>query len=234
MVRWNTAVQTVYGDSGPQLVMLDLDGTLIDSVPDLHTAVNVMLTAMGREVTSERNVSHWVGNGLNMLLRRALADGDETQAQALSDDLLAEAHTYFDPAYEATVHHASGVYPGVNAWLNATAGGVPRALVTNKSRRFTEPLIASLGWHDQFAMLVCGDDLADKKPSAIPLLHVCETLAVAPADALMIGDSRTDMRAAKNAGIRAAAVTYGYNHGEEISASEPDWMVDNLMQLLAD
>ena len=234
MVRWNTAVQTVYGDSGPQLVMLDLDGTLVDSVPDLHAAVNVMLSAMGRAEASSLNVSHWVGNGLNMLLRRALAEGDETRALALDEQLLQDVHCHFDPAYEAGVHHATGVYPGVNEWLQATAGNCRHVLVTNKSRRFTEPLIASLGWQDYFELLVCGDDLAEKKPSAMPLLYVCEQLQLTAQQALMIGDSRNDIRAAQAAGIRSAAVTYGYNHGENIADSQPDWLVNNLLELLAD
>ena len=81
--------------------------------------------------------------------------------------------------------------------------------------------------------MLCGDDLAEKKPSAMPLLHACQTQNVTPEQALMIGDSRNDIQAAKAAGIASVAVTYGYNHGEDIAASKPDWMVENLLQLLA-
>jgi len=229
---WNSDIQAAFTGGGLQLVMLDLDGTLIDSVPDLHQAVNIMLTALQREPVSALQVSHWVGNGLNMLLRRALALGNEEQALTLDDEFLQLAHQHFDPAYEATVHNATGVYPCVEEWFAATEGHIKRVLVTNKSRRFTEPLIASLGWQQHFSLLMCGDDLAEKKPSPMPLLYACEQLKIAVENTLMIGDSRTDIRAAKAAAIACAAVTYGYNHGESVALSEPDWMVDNLLQLL--
>lgn len=231
MTPWNHTLRSHFGEAGPQLVMLDLDGTLIDSVPDLHLAVNVMLGALGRDGVSQTQISHWVGNGLDMLLRRTLALGDEQAALALPQAAVAQAHSHFDPAYRATLDRASGVFPGVDDWFAAVP--VKKVLITNKSRQFTEPLVASLGWQSRFVQLLCGDDLAEKKPSAMPLLYACETQGVQPAEALMIGDSRTDIRAAKAAGIACAAVTYGYNHGVNIRDSEPDWVVDNLLQLLS-
>lgn len=231
MTAWNAGISARFGTGGPALVMLDLDGTLIDSVPDLHKAVNVMLAELRRPAVTAVQVSHWVGNGLDMLLRRTLTLGDEEAALALPASDLVTAHHYFDPAYRATLDDATGVYPGVEEWFAATT--VSKVLITNKSRQFTLPLVASLGWNERFVQLLCGDDLAEKKPSALPLLHACATWQVDPQQALMIGDSRTDMRAARAAGIACAAVTYGYNHGEDIRTSSPDWVVNRLTELLA-
>lgn len=229
-MRWNPQLLHRFGEAGPQLLLLDLDGTLIDSVPDLTTAVDAMLTGLGRAAAGETAVSHWVGNGADMLIRRALCDGDEQVALALSKAEVQPARALFDRAYLDALHDATGVYPGVEAWLQTVA--LPKVLITNKPRLFTVPLIESLGWSGHFVQLLCGDDLAEKKPSPQPLLHACEVQRVAVQQTLMIGDSRNDMQAAKAAGIACAAVSYGYNHGEDIHCAEPDWVVDNLLQLL--
>jgi len=229
---WNAALKAHFAPAaGPQLLLLDLDGTLIDSVPDLAAAVDAMLLGLQRMPAGEEKVSHWVGNGADVLIRRALCAGDEQAAVALAADDVTPARALFDAAYLQALHHATGAYPGVSEWLQRVT--TPKVLITNKPRLFTLPLLASLGWSDYFVQILCGDDLAEKKPSPMPLLHACQTQNVTPEQALMIGDSRNDIQAAKAAGIASVAVTYGYNHGEDIAASKPDWMVENLLQLLA-
>ncbi len=232
MTSWNSAFCGAFGALGPALCLLDLDGTLIDSVPDLAAAIDSMLQQLGRPPAGEAAVSHWVGNGADLLVRRALVDGDEQQAQALTAAAVEPARALFDQAYLSVLHHATGAYPGVEEWLEQAS--LPKVLVTNKPRLFTLPLLESLGWLAHFELIICGDDLAEKKPSALPLLHACSTLDIAPQTALMIGDSRNDIQAAKNAGMRSAALTYGYNHGADIADSAPDWVIDNLLQLTAD
>ena len=231
-IRWNAAIRA--RSTLPELVLFDLDGTLIDSVPDLSAAVDFMLRQLGREAAGVEQVSRWVGNGADKLVRRALAEGDEWLAQRLDDIEVAAARRHFDAAYLEHLHHATGVYDGVETLLQALKIGLVRhvALVTNKPRLFTEPLLASLGWSEVFDCVVCGDDLDEKKPSPKPLLHVCETLRVDPAQALMIGDSRNDVMAARMAGMPVIAVSYGYNHGEDIALSEPDRIVSSLCSLL--
>lgn len=214
----------------PALVLLDLDGTLIDSVPDLSAAVDVMLTAIGRSPAGAEQVENWIGNGADMLVRRALCHGNEAHALALSPQDLLLPRKYFDQAYLAALHQATGVFAGVDEFLQNVP--VPKVIITNKPRMFTEPLIASLGWTGLFSFFVCGDDFSEKKPSPMPLLKACEKLAVPVNRALMIGDSRHDIQAAKAAGIASIAVSYGYNHGEAISTSDPDFICDNLMDLL--
>ena len=228
---WNTEISTYFSGQGPALLLLDLDGTLIDSVPDLAAAVDSMLVALGDQPVGTEAVSQWVGNGANMLVRRALARGNEAIAISLSQDLVESARVHFDQAYLKTLHHATGAFAGVNEFLAEVR--TLKVLITNKPRMFTEPLIASLGWTEYFSFMVCGDDLAEKKPSPAPLLHACSMLAIDPSRALMIGDSRHDIQAAQAANIASVAVTYGYNHGDDVRDSNPDWVVDRLQQLLA-
>ena len=231
MTRWNSDLQQYFGDEGPLLLLLDLDGTLIDSVPDLTTAVDQMLAALQRPLAGRTKVSHWIGNGADLLVRRALCDGDEQAANALTTAEVQPARALFDKAYLNALHHATGAFDGVEDWLAMV--DVPKVLITNKPRLFTVPLIESLGWSGHFVQLLCGDDLAEKKPSPAPLFHACELHNVPPALTLMVGDSRNDIQAARAAGIASAAVTYGYNHGEDIQGSQPDWVISNLLQLLA-
>lgn len=232
---WKSALQQHFGHNGPQLVLLDLDGTLIDSVPDLASAVDAMLSGLGRPAAGEENVSHWIGNGADVLIRRALCNGDEDAARALPAEQVVPARALFDAAYLQALHQATGAYPGAEDFLRGVqSAGIPMALITNKPRLFTLPLIESLGWLEVFALVLCADDLAEKKPSPLPLLHACHELRVMPAQALMIGDSCNDILAAKAAGIVSAGVTYGYNHGQPLATSEPDWLVDSLPALLVD
>lgn len=228
---WNAELSQRFGAAGPRLLLLDLDGTLIDSVPDLAAAVDAMLIGLGRPAAGAVPVSHWIGNGADQLVRRALCEGDEEAANALPPTAVQAARALFDQAYLGALHKATGAYPGVAEWLQRVT--VPKVLITNKPRVFTIPLLASLGWSPYFVQVICGDDLPSKKPSPEPLLLACRTQATAPAAALMIGDSRHDILAAQAAGIASVAVTYGYNHGEPVSQSGPDWQVSSLLELLA-
>lgn len=230
MSLFSQAVCALTYDLDPQVVLLDLDGTLIDSVPDLATAVDHMLLALGRAPVGPKCVTDWVGNGADMLVRRALAGGDETQALAITADEVSNARQYFDQAYLAALNHATGTFAGVVDFLQRVT--LPKVVITNKPRQFTEPLIHSLGWTDFFPFIVCGDDFSERKPHPMPLLYACEKLSVPVSKALMIGDSRHDIQAAKAAGIATVAVSYGYNHSEDIRMSCPDLVCDNLLELL--
>lgn len=229
MSQFNAAIQEHFqGD--PKLLLLDLDGTLINSIPDLTKATDAMLVALGRPTAGAAKVTNWVGNGVDKLVLRALVDGDDSQIDTISSAELAAARKPFDEAYLQVLTQATGAYPGVEEWLNKVA--VPKVLITNKARVFTKPLIHSMGWDKHFVQILCGDDLAEKKPSPLPLLHACETQGIAPQHALMFGDSRNDIQAAKAAGVASVAVSYGYNYGESIAAAQPNWLVDNLLETL--
>lgn len=224
-------IQGLFNGADPELILLDLDGTLIDSVPDLAAAVDKMLVELGLPEAGEDKVSLWVGNGSEMLVRRALVEGDEEQAQQLAASEVTKARSLFDRAYLAHLHQAKGAFQGVEDFLNGCT--LPKMVITNKPRLFTLPLLRALGWEQYFVRVLCGDDLPEKKPSPMPLLHACQWQSVSAAQALMIGDSMNDIQAAKAAGMCSVAVTYGYNHGQNIEQSGADFLCDNLFNLLA-
>lgn len=212
-------------------VLFDLDGTLVDSVPDIAVAVDAMLAALGRAPAGEQRVRFWVGNGGRMLVRRALA-GD-VAGVADDDPQLPAALELFFAHYGRSNGAASRLYPGVADALAAlSARGLPMAVITNKPHRFIEPLFTALGINHHFRLLLGGDSLPVKKPDPAPLLLACARLGVAPPAALMVGDSRNDIEAARAAGCPVVAVDYGYNYGRPIAAEHPDRVIADLRELL--
>ncbi len=213
----------------PKMALLDLDGTLVDSVPDLARSVDLMMAELGGPPRGEAAVRNWVGNGVERLVQRALVgclDGEPDAAD------YARAYPIFAQLYATHNGKNSRLYPGVQEGLDALAArGLKIGCVTNKAACFTEPLISSLGVAERFAIVISGDTLPEKKPSPLPLLHAAEYFGVAPADALMVGDSVSDVKAARAAGFSIVCVSYGYNHGVDIREAEPDAVIDSLMEL---
>ena len=213
----------------PELILLDLDGTLIDSVPDLATAIDAMMGALGRPPCGEEAVRNWVGNGVQRLVERALSgslDGQPDQAT------YAQAYPLFMTEYAARNCHRSTLYPGVYEGLQALhRHGYRLGCVTNKATRFTVPLLAQFKLGDFFSILICGDTLPEHKPSPLPLLHAAQTLSVTPEHCLMVGDSINDVQAARAAGFRVVCMSYGYNHGNDIRDAHPDAVLDSLTEL---
>lgn len=225
-----TRLAQLCGNQLPKLVMFDLDGTLVDSVPDLAAAIDVMLGRLGRPAAGIENVRDWVGNGAAVLVRRALAGSIDHAA--VDDELADEALAIFLEAYSGE-HELTTVYPGVVAlldWLQRRQ--VPLAVITNKPHRFVAPLLKQVGLDGYFAWLVGGDTLAQQKPDPAALLHVMCEAGVGPGESLFVGDSRNDVLAARAAGVKVIAVSYGYNHGEPIAAQNPDELVDSLDWLI--
>jgi phosphoglycolate phosphatase len=217
---------------GVELVLFDLDGTLIDSVPSLTLAVDQMLIQLGRDAAGEAKVRSWVGNGAAMLVNRALCDSREVTAD-LDEALQQQALELFMLAYADCAHLHTPLYPGVRRCLDQLRErGIPLGLVTNKPQRFLGALLAELGLTDDFNKVLGGDSLAQKKPHPLPLLHCIEHFGSSAARTLMVGDSATDVKAARAAGVKVACVSYGYSYPLPIAASEPDWLVDCLTELL--
>lgn len=215
----------------PELVLIDLDGTLVDSVPDLAWAVDEMMKALGQPLHGEDKVRHWVGNGVERLVKRAL-----------TEDLHAEPDTaLFEkalPLFMDFYHQANGKYsrlfPGVEAGLQAfEKAGFTIACVTNKAESFTLPLLKALGILPYFKLVVSGDTTPHKKPHPEPLLHAAKHFSAKAEHSLMIGDSMHDVEAARNAGFAVIAVSYGYNHGIDIHDANPDAVVDNMLDVPA-
>lgn len=220
--------------TGKTLIAFDLDGTLIDSVPDLAAAVGQALAAQGLAVPTESEVRHWVGNGAPVLVERALSWAlAQTSGQTPDEALNARTYADFLRFYAAEPSARTRLYPGVKPALEALHGaGFSLALITNKPARFIDPILESFGLNAFFSLCLGGDSLAQKKPDPLPLNHAAKTLGVEAHACVMVGDSRHDMAAGKAAGFTTVALPYGYNHGEPIAASHPDWLLDSLSQLL--
>ncbi|NOY73224.1 MAG: phosphoglycolate phosphatase [Gammaproteobacteria bacterium] len=216
-------------DSKPELILIDLDGTLIDSVPDLAYCVNVTMRALGRASWPETKVRGWVGNGVERLVKRSLLGQLDGEPE---DAIFKTAIDVFMATYADNVSGRSGLYPGVIEGLDGLVKmGYRLACVTNKAARFTEPLLADMGIFDRFELIVSGDTTAKKKPDPLPLLYAAEKTGVLPAAALMVGDSVNDVTAARSAGFQVVCVPYGYNHGNDIRDAKPDAVIDDLSQL---
>ena len=211
------------------MILIDVDGTLVDSVPDLAYCVDEMMKAMDMPVHGEAEVRNWVGNGVERLVRRALIgqlDGEPDEA------LFEKAYPLFLDLYAVNTSQRSSLYPGVREGLDyLKAAGYVLGCVTNKAAQFTIPLLKDLGIHDDFENIVCGDTLAKKKPDPLPLLHSAEVLGVAPEKSLMLGDSVSDVKAARAAGFQIICMSYGYNHGVDIRESNPDAVIDSMAEL---
>jgi len=213
----------------PRMVLIDVDGTLVDSVPDLAYCVDEMMTRLGRPPHGEAAVRNWVGNGVERLVRRALIgqlDGEPEEAD------FERAYPIFLDLYADNTSKRSVLYPGVREGIDyLRANGYPLGCVTNKVAQFTLPLLKDLGVFDAFSLVVSGDSLPEKKPHPMPLLHAAKHFGVEPRDALMIGDSVSDVNAARAAGFGIICMSYGYNHGQDIREANPDAVIDSMAEL---
>ena len=213
----------------PEMVLIDVDGTLVDSVPDLAYCVDEMMKQLGMPEHGEAKVREWVGNGVERLTRRALIG----QLEGEPDEALFEkAYPIFLALYAENTSKRSKLYPGVREGLDyLKQQGYRLGCVTNKAEQFTVPLLQELGVYDDFEIVVSGDTLPKKKPDPLPLLHVAEFFGVNPEQALMIGDSVSDVKAARAAGFQIVCMSYGYNHGMDIREANPDAVIDSMAEL---
>ncbi len=217
--------------SKTRAILFDLDGTLVDSAPDLTAAVNQMLAEQDQPPVQEEQVRNWVGNGARRLVARALTGADDGEVE---DEQLDPALERFFAFYEAGVYVHSHPYPGVVEGVRAlAAAGYRLAVVTNKPRRFAEPILERMGIAAQIDAVVGGECTEARKPDPEPLRLAMERLGAASATVLMVGDSATDVEAARNAGIPVVCVPYGYRRGVGLEDLAADALIDELTELPA-
>jgi phosphoglycolate phosphatase len=209
-----------------KMVMIDLDGTLIHTAPDLAACANRMLADLGRAPFPVETVMTWIGNGVPRLVKRALTGQMMAEPEAALFD---HALAIFQRHYLAHVSDLSRPFPGVVAGLDRLkARGFRLVCITNKAEAFTLPLLRNLDLYRYFELVLSGDSLPKQKPDPLPLRHACTHFSITPEHGMLIGDSSNDVEAARAAGMPVICVPYGYNHGHDIRASHPDAVVDSL------
>lgn len=210
-----------------QAVLIDLDGTLLDSIPDLAHAANAMRIELGMPALHQNVVATFVGKGVDNLIRRALAgslhaaDPDPAAFELARESFF--RHYHLVNGDKATIF--AGVIEGLKALREQ---GLKLAVVTNKPTEFTIPLLQRTGLAGFFQLIVCGDTCARRKPDPDQMFYACEQLGVSPAQAVTIGDSVHDAKASRAAGIKVLAVPYGYNEGRGVHGLDVDGIVNSI------
>jgi phosphoglycolate phosphatase len=209
-------------------VLLDLDGTLLDTVLDLHAAANGMLADLGRPDVAIEDIRAYVGRGIPNLVKRILAGNLEAADDPAPPP--AEALASFRKHYAEVNGRAARPFPGVMDGLAALkAMGLPLGVITNKAAAFTGPLLERTGLAPFLSVAVSGDQLPKPKPDPMPVIWACGRLGVSPAETLLIGDSVHDFQAGRNAGCKVFLVPYGYNEGQDVRGLDCDAIVATIL-----
>ncbi len=215
-----------------EVILFDLDGTLIDSVPDLAGAVNHMLLELKRSTFTEDVIRSWVGNGAQILVKRSLL-GQSNINTIIDTELFNRALEIFLNFYKNNLCIDTILYDGVyNTLRSLKKYNYRLVIVTNKPFAFVDPILKGLNINELFEYIIGGDSLEKKKPDPMPLLHICEKLNVAIDKCVMIGDSKNDIIAANSIGMQSIGVTYGYNYGEDIKVNNPTLTVNDFSDIL--
>lgn len=215
-----------------KLILFDLDGTLIDSVPDIAIAINAMLKELNRTLYTESTIRTFIGKGAKELVCSALKNSSLI-LNSFDEVLFEKAFTLFMNKYGENVCEHTVLYGNVsNTLIELKERGYQLALVTNKPERFIAPILERFDLQYLFDICLGGDSLSEKKPHPMPLIYACNKLNIAPTKAVMIGDSKNDILAARSAEMDSIGVTYGYNYEQHISLSKPTKVVDDMSELL--
>jgi len=215
-----------------KLLIFDLDGTLIDSSGDLALSVNHTLKTLNLPTYDIETIHHWVGNGAETLVKRALS-GSITIDTSLEESYWKNALKILLDFYSKNLTVETVTYPNVITTLKTLKEqGYKLAIVTNKPFLFVEPILKEFGLNDLFEVILGGDSLDEKKPNPLPLLYVCQKLDISPSKSVMIGDSKNDILAGKSANMDSIGVTYGYNYGESIESYEPTIVCNRFEDIL--
>ncbi|HEX8978952.1 MAG TPA: phosphoglycolate phosphatase [Parasulfuritortus sp.] len=207
-------------------VVIDLDGTLLDTAADLADSAIAMAEELGLPPVDPATVKTYIGNGVSRLVKRVLTGDMEAEPDK---ELFGRAMPVYERYYGQWVSRKSRPFPGVVDGLQAfKAMGLHVACITNKVERFTVPLLKDTGLFPFFEIVLSGDSLPERKPSPLPLLHACQYFGVEPAELLLVGDSLNDTQAARAAGCPVFCVPYGYNRGRPVAELDLDAVVASL------
>ncbi|MEO6147437.1 MAG: phosphoglycolate phosphatase [Sulfuriferula sp.] len=209
-------------------VVIDLDGTLLDTAPDLAHAAELMMAELNMPPVPLATIKTYIGNGVSRLVKRVLTGSMDAEPDAALFD---RAYPIYQKHYGAHVSLHSRPFPGVVEGLQALrAMGVHVACITNKAEVFTIPLLRDTGLLDYFELVLSGDTLPKRKPDPMPLLHACKHFGIEPGELLLIGDSLNDTQAARAAGSSVFCVPYGYNRGRPVAELDQDAIVPSLLE----
>ena len=208
-----------------------MDGTLIDSVPDLALSVNLTLEKLNKQTFPIDIIKTWVGNGAKILIARALSGDINIDKNLTQDEILSTLDIFLD-IYRQNLTTTTTIYPDVKEILEVLEDRYILAVATNKPEEFVKPILKGMGIFEYFDCVVGANDTLEKKPSPKPLEYICNRYDVDVTDAVMVGDSKNDILAANRANIDSIAVSYGYNHNEDISLYNPTIIIDNFKELL--
>ncbi|WP_024537026.1 phosphoglycolate phosphatase [Comamonas badia] len=216
-------------------VLFDLDGTLVETSPEIADATNDLLRDLGLPPVAQPQVDAWIGHGTRELLVQALAHVRQLPRDAVrADGAMPTIAAQFDRHYHRRCGTHSRLYPRVMQTLQQLRDqGTRVGIVTNKEGRHTERVLAAHGLPALLDAVISGDSLPTKKPDPAGILQCLRQWGVAPARALFVGDSRIDIATARNAGVAVWALPYGYNMGEPVADSQPDRMIDDIGALVA-
>jgi phosphoglycolate phosphatase len=210
-------------------LLIDLDGTLLHTAPELAESANRMLHDMNRPAVSQDLLMSYIGNGIVWLVKRALTGDMHAEPDAV---LFEKALPVFEKHYTELLLQSKpfdGVIDGLNAMQLA---GFRLGCITNKVARYTEPLLKGVGLAKYFEIVLAGDTLPEKKPHPMPLLHAAKFFGVPVEKLLLIGDSLSDTTAARAAGCPVVCVPYGYNHGEPVETLDLDAVIPTLRDVM--
>lgn len=214
-----------------KLIGFDLDGTLVNSLPDLTLSLNSAFAEVSLPQAPEELVLTWIGNGADVLLERGLEWTGK--ANAFSPEQLAQIKQRFGHFYGENICNLSKLYPQVKETLEALhRKGYLLAVVTNKPTKYVRPVLQAFGIDSLFAETLGGQSLPAIKPHPAPLYYLCGKFGIYPEELLFVGDSRNDILAAQKAGCASVGLTYGYNYNIPISESNPDYICNHFAELL--
>ena len=217
--------------NGVRAILFDLDGTLVDTAPDIAAAVDATLRELDYPSVDDARVRSWIGRGVDVLLHRVLTRERDGHADT---DVHARARELFLEHYAAHNGRTATLYPGVREGVaHARRLGIAMCCVTNKLQDFSEALLALTGLDRDLAFVQGGDALPKTKPDPLPLRHAAERLGFAPRDCLMIGDSSNDARAARAAGMPVVLVGYGYSEDVPVREIDCDAVFDSIADVVA-